>query len=108
MKRCFRVHPMDNVATLLEDAEKESVVVVGGDAGETITLTGAIKYTHKVALTEIPPGGAIVKFGIQIGTATQKIQPGDWIHLHNCASGYDERSGSLEVESGQPTDTIYV
>jgi altronate dehydratase small subunit len=108
MKRCFRVHPTDNVATLLEDAEKESVVVVGGDAGETVTLTGAIKYTHKVALTEIPCGGAIVKFGIQIGTATQKIQPGDWIHLHNCASGYDERSGSLEVESGQPTDTIYV
>jgi altronate dehydratase small subunit len=107
MKRCFQVHPMDNVATLLEDAERECVQVVGGGAEATITLTGAVKYTHKVALTEISQGEGIIKFGIRIGAATQKIQPGDWVHLHNCASDYDERSSSLEVDSGKPTDTIY-
>ena len=106
MKRCFRVHPADNVATLLEDAGAEPVALIP-EAGLTVTLNQPIALGHKVALTAIPAGRPVTKYGIRIGAATVDIRPGDWVHLHNCASLVDERSGTLEVETGRPTDTPY-
>jgi altronate dehydratase small subunit len=52
-------------------------------------------------------GGAVVKYGVRIGHATQAIQRGAWVHLHNLASDFDERSGTLDLHSGAPTDTAY-
>jgi altronate hydrolase/altronate dehydratase small subunit len=49
----------------------------------------------------------VIKYGVRIGHATEPIAVGDWIHLHNCASDLDERSNTLEVTTGAPTDTIY-
>lgn len=106
MKRCFRVHPADNVATLLEDAGAEPVALIP-ETGLTVTLNQPIALGHKVALTAIPAGGPVIKYGIRIGAATVDIRPGDWVHLHNCASLVDERSGTLEAETGRPTDTPY-
>ncbi|MEZ4729589.1 MAG: UxaA family hydrolase [Caldilineaceae bacterium] len=108
MLTCFQIHPTDNTAVLLEDGTDGSLVqVIGAGADTAITLTQAIAYGHKVALTDIAQGAAVMKYGIRIGHATQPIRAGAWVHLHNCASDYDERSGSLEVESGKPTDTVY-
>lgn len=83
------------------------VQVIGAAADTTVTLTQPIAYGHKVALCDIAAGAAVFKYGIRIGHATQPIHTGDWVHLHNCASDYDERSGSLEIDSGKPTDTVY-
>jgi altronate dehydratase small subunit len=108
MMTCFRINPTDNTAVMLGDGAAATVVrVIGADAGTTITLTEAIAYGHKVALTTIPQDAAVFKYGIRIGHAIQPIRAGDWVHLHNCASDYDERSGTLDLESGKPTDTIY-
>lgn len=103
---CFQINPQDNTAVMLADGEVGAVVQVIG-AQTTIALIQPIAYGHKVALCDIAEGGAIFKYGIRIGHATQPIQTGDWVHLHNCASDYDERSGSLEIDSGRPTDTVY-
>lgn len=108
MDTCFQINPTDNCAVLLADgAAYTTVQVIGAPQPLTVTLTGAIPYGHKVALAAIAAGDAVHKYGIRIGHATQPIAVGDWIHLHNCASDYDERSASLELESGQPTDTVY-
>lgn len=108
MLTCFQINPTDNTAVMLEDGIAGSTVhVIGAGQTMTVTLTQAIAYGHKVALADIAEAGAVFKYGIRIGHATQPIQAGDWVHLHNCASDYDERSGSLEVTSGKPTDTIY-
>lgn len=106
MKNCFRVHPSDNVATLLEDAEAGLVNLIPATA-LTVRLNQPIALGHKVALTDIAAGEPIIKYGIRIGVATKDIHPGDWVHLHNCASLVDERAGTLDAETGRPTDTPY-
>ena len=107
MKQCFQVNPRDNVATLLENAAAEMIQVVANDTAATVQLCGPIKHGHKVAVTEIKEGEAIVKYGVRIGHAMQDIRRGEWVHLHNCASDFDERSGTLDGETGAPTDTKY-
>ena len=103
MSRAFRIHPDDNVATLLEDAA--SVVSVVG--GLEIALHAPIALGHKVALADIAEGAAVVKFGIPIGIASNAIRAGDWVHLHNCGSRFDERSGGFDGVTGAAKDMAY-
>lgn len=103
MTDAFRIHPHDNVATLLGDGEG-SVTLVGGDA---VALNGPVAMGHKVALADIAAGEAVVKFGIAIGTASVAIRAGDWVHLHNCTSRFDERSGGFDVVTGAAKDMAY-
>jgi hypothetical protein len=49
----------------------------------------------------------VVKFGVAIGRATRDIAVGQWVHLHNCASSFDQRSQTLELHTGAVTDTKY-
>ncbi len=107
MKRCFQIHARDNVATLLENASNEPVTVVGASSGNVVTLNEPIVLGHKVALTTIEAGAKVVKYGVPIGIATRRILAGQWIHLHNCRSQVDERSSTLDVETGSTTDTAY-
>lgn len=103
MSRAFRIHPDDNVATLLEDAA-ERVTVVGGP---DVELRAPVALGHKVALVDIPGGAAVVKFGIPIGIASSAIRAGDWVHLHNCASRFDARSGGFDNVTGAAKDMVY-
>ncbi|WP_343517985.1 UxaA family hydrolase [Sphingomonas sp.] len=103
MTTAFRIHPDDNVATLLGDAD-DTVTVIG--EGE-IALNQAIALGHKVAMADIAQGDAVVKFGIPIGRAGAAIRRGDWVHLHNCASRFDERSGAFDVVTGAGKDMAY-
>lgn len=105
MKNCFKVHSADNVATMLENASNEPVAVVG--TKDHIMLKRPVALGHKVALTAIEPGGRVTKYGVTIGIATQKISPGEWVHLHNCRSQVDKRSATLDVETGATTDIAY-
>ena len=103
MLRCFQVHARDNVATLLEDAAGP-VQVLGPDP-HTLQLFEPVARGHKIALREIKPGDAVIKYGVRIGHATQLIRRGAWVHLHNLASDLDERSATLDLHSGAPKDT---
>jgi altronate dehydratase small subunit len=103
MPSAFQLHSNDNVATLLDDAG--GVVQIVGARPEQIQLLEPISRGHKVALKDIAAGQAVVKFGVSIGRATQPIRRGAWVHLHNLASDLDERSGTLDLHSGAPTDT---
>ncbi len=106
-KQCFQINATDNTAVVLEDVAAATRMTVVGSSTRNITLNESIQNGHKVALVDIPAGGAIVKYGVAIGYATQDISAGDWVHLHNCASRYDERSSSLDTYTGAPTDTDY-
>jgi len=107
MKNALQVREEDNVATLLEDAAAETVEIVGLAQHRSITLRQNISLGHKVALRRIAAGSPIVKYGVEIGEATQAIEAGDWVHLHNCGSKLDSRSNSLDVHTGAPKDTPY-
>jgi hypothetical protein len=102
--RAFQIQPQDNVATLLDDAVAGAVEILGASPQEIRSLE-KIERGHKVALRDIAVNEAIIKFGVRIGHATQPIPCGAWVHLHNLASDLDERSGSLDLHSGAPTDT---
>ena len=101
--RCFQIQPQDNVATLLDDAS--GTVRVLGVQMQEVRLLEKIALGHKVALRDIAAGEAVIKFGVRIGHASQPIKRGAWVHLHNLASDLDERSGTLDLHSGAPTDT---
>jgi len=103
MFRCFQIHANDNVATLLDDAAGDAQVI--GGPPQEIRLLEKIQRGHKVALKDLAAGDAVIKFGVRIGHATQPIPRGAWVHLHNLASDLDQRSGTLDLHSGAPTDT---
>jgi hypothetical protein len=109
MLRCFRINPIDNVATMLDDATAAGGVanVLGGDGASSIELREPIALGHKVALADIPTGQTITKFGVTIGRASKDIRAGEWVHLQNCSSEFDERSGTLDLVTGAATDTKY-
>jgi altronate hydrolase/altronate dehydratase small subunit len=61
---------------------------------------------HKIALRSLAEGEAVLKFGVRIGHASRAIAAGEWVHLQNLASDHDERSASLDLHTGAPTDTV--
>ena len=105
--RALCIHEDDNVAVLLEDAEPGSAALSGKSGTPTITILEPIKMGHKVAVKGLQPGDAIIKYGMRIGHATRIIIAGSWVHLHNCASDYDEGSSKLEIDTGVPLDAAY-
>lgn len=104
---CFHIAPADTVATLLADAPAGPVEVRGGGATGVVTLVEPIELGHKVALVDIAEGAAIVKYGVTIGIATRPIRRGEWVHLHNCRSAYDDRSSTLDLHTGAASDIRY-
>ena len=105
---CFKIHPSDNVATLLQNIDAGVEVQIRGESAPCrIRSTDAIEAGHKIALLPMTIGTLIVKYGFAIGEATQSIAQGEWVHLHNCRSLYDERSSGLDVKTGSRKETQY-
>ena len=104
MPRAFQIQAEDNVATLMDDAAAGPVEIIGASKS-TVNATEKIARGHKIALRDIATNEAVIKFGVRIGHARQAIPRGAWVHLHNLASDLDERSGTLDLHSGAPTDT---
>lgn len=102
--RAFQIHPDDNVATLLDDITPGTVQILGTNP-KSLEATEPMTRGHKIALRDIAIGEAVIKFGVRIGHSTRVIQCGAWVHLHNLASDLDERSSTLDLHSGAPTDT---
>ena len=110
MARCFQVQGSDSVATLLDDVTvvPATLRVLGSTSDQSqLTATQPIAQGHKIALRDIAPGEAIIKFGVPIGSASAYIRAGQWVHLHNCTSNFDQRSQSLDLHSGASTDMKY-
>jgi hypothetical protein len=106
MARCFKINPADNVATMLDDASAGPVEVLG-QAELSIALSEAVKIGHKIAICDIAAGQSVIKFGVSIGRASREIRAGQWVHLHNLTSDFDERSQTLDLHTGAATDTKY-
>ncbi len=108
MKAIFVINGKDNVGTALDGLDEGQLVSVIGEAAiDEILLVESVRPEHKVALKNISSGEDILKYGMPIGYATRNIAPGEAVHLHNCASHYDERSNTLDNLTGAPTDIDY-
>ncbi len=107
MKKSFRIHGSDNVATLLADAVTENIEVIGASLDSPILCCEAVSFGHKVAVFDIADNADVVKYGVVIGTAIQPIHAGQWVHLHNCRSRLDQRSATLDLHTGLSQDVRY-
>ena len=104
---CFLLNTVDKVCTALSELLPGIARVIGA-AEQEIYISEKIPNGHKVALCNLKSGEHIVKYGVTIAKATQAIESGCWVHLHNCASLYDERSGNLDTQTGKALDTPYI
>ena len=108
MAKAFQINSADNVATMLDDVTPGAAVeLLGANPSTQLVATEAIANAHKIATVAIQAGSAVVKFGVTIGVATKDIAVGSWVHLHNVASQFDQRSQTLDVHTGATTDTKY-
>ena len=106
-KNCFQIDAADNVAVVLDDVTAtESVTVIGPSTGSVIAQN-SVTSGHKIALSDIPQGAPVLKYGIRIGHAKTAISKGEWVHLHNCASDFDDRSSNFDPHTGAAADTKY-
>lgn len=71
-----RVHPDDNVAIVVN----EGGLRAGATFQSGLVLSDDVPEAHKIALTDIPLGAPIVRYGAVIGFANLDIVKGSWVH----------------------------
>ena len=87
IQKAVILSPKDNVATALADLKAgDTLEMKVSDKDLTIKLTAPVPFGHKFSLGKIDSGTSIIKYGEVIGIATDNIQPGDYVHVHNVAS----------------------
>ena len=76
--------PQDNVAIALTDLDAGLDLDLDCKGSRfQVKLKVPIAYQHKFSVTAVHAGQEIVKDGVVIGVATDGIQPGQHVHVHN-------------------------
>lgn len=77
----------DNVVTCVADVPAGSAVRYR-KGNEVLTLTALedIPYCHKIALTDIPEGGEVIKYDESLGRTSEVIGRGHWVSHNNLFS----------------------
>lgn len=89
-RAALRLAAADNVATALRDLEPGEVVEI---EGHKVTLKERIPLCHKLALADLEPGTAVLKYGQPIGRTTAAIRAGAHVHVHNMHSARAPATG---------------
>lgn len=77
MKRLtIKINEKDNVAVAVTELE------AGTEIAPELKTREAIPQAHKIALTDIPAGGEIIRYGVVLGYAKADISAGSWINEH--------------------------
>ena len=90
MPLAIQINPVDNVAVAIHPIAKGTEVKV--DSGKVVAAED-IPQGHKIALKEISRGSNVIKYGFAIGSATEDISAGRWVHTHNM---HTNLSGEIE------------
>ena len=75
-RKYVKIKDQDNVVVVVQDTAKGTEIMEGLVANQDIP------QAHKVALTDIPAGGEIIRYGVVLGYAIDPIKKGDWINEH--------------------------
>ena len=76
MTTVIRIKEADNVAVAVHDLPAGAQVLPG------LIALDPIPQAHKIALTDIPAGGEIVRYGVVMAYAKSDIPAGTWINEH--------------------------
>ncbi|KWW17354.1 hypothetical protein AS888_22395 [Peribacillus simplex] len=81
---CIVMDSKDNVATLLCDVKAgENLSFNLNGISHNIIVQQDVKFCHKVAIRPVKKGERIIKYGESIGAATEGIDEGEHVHVHN-------------------------
>lgn len=98
----IRLSPEDNVLIAIRNLAVGAAISFDGSQH---ILTTAVGLGHKIAARNIVAGEKIIKCHVSIGSATQTIEQGEHIHLHNMKSDYlPTYSRGDELKSKQVED----
>ena len=87
MKQIVVLNDADNVATsLVPLAARSRIEVELNGKSRTIAVLDAIPFGHKLAIRHLAAGDDVLKYGEVIGRASEAIEPGRWVHVHNVES----------------------
>ena len=106
MKTFIKIHPSDLVAVALTPLSAGTTLQV---EGQSVTLLEDIPQGHKFALTAIPAGSPVIKYGAPIGVTKEDVPAGGWVHVHNIKTGLGEvLDYSYEPDNAplEPTDDV--
>ncbi|MDP7063001.1 MAG: UxaA family hydrolase [Planctomycetota bacterium] len=81
----LRIHPSDNICVALHPMEAGTEIDCGSIQ---FVLTQDIRLGAKLALMPMSAGATILKFGEPIGTLTEDVELGGYVHTHNLKSEY--------------------
>lgn len=96
MNNIFKINKKDNVAVALCDLEK-------GYSENGITLADNVPFGHKILLTDIKAGEPVIKYGYKIGTVTENLTAGSYIHSHNLKTSLKENENYIY----NPENNVY-
>ena len=99
MKSILVISDRDNVATALEALDAGHAVDV---KGTPLTARDPIPRGHKIALTAISAGQAVIKYGSPIGIASADIAAGGHVHTHNVSSSRGRGDLAAPQTAAQP------
>ena len=74
-----RMHPADNVAIVGNEGGLPAGTLLPEPAAGLV-LRERVPQAHKVALVDIPEGGAVTRYGVTIGHALRDLPAGSWVH----------------------------
>ena len=77
----LKVNPRDNVVIAIKQIVCGEDIVV--DGVKLLAAAEDVAASHKIALTDIKAGGAVVRYGEPIVQARDDIRKGQWVHVHN-------------------------
>ena len=92
----IHLHATDNVAIARVPVSAGTELKVDG---RTLVAHEPIPAGHKIALTMIPRGEVVRRYGQVIGRASLDIQPGHHVHTHNLA--FEELHFDYEFPAGE-------
>lgn len=81
------IDPKDQVVTVAKEVQPGDQVYYSFKKNTRVILSKEhIPQYHKIAAAYIAKGSKVYKYGEEIGTATEDIEIGEWVHIHNLKS----------------------
>lgn len=106
MQKIVKIHENDNVAVAISPLTAGTEIVIPGNDEKTITICETILQGHKFAITAIPAGQQIIKYGYPIGMAVAPIGTGAWVHVHNVKTGLSDLVDYQYQPAAKPDKTV--
>ncbi len=83
--RLLQLSPDDNICAARTTIQAGETIQIDG---RDVTIPQEVPTGHKIAVRPIAVGEKVLKYGAPIGSATQPIRPGQYVHTHNLKSDY--------------------